>query len=104
MIAIARKLAWLSEPRAFRAWAFRIASRFAFSHVRHYQRRAEDPLGAGVEALAAIDEAGPDDERLRALLDSDALSPGSRAVLLLHFQEEMPLAEVAAVLRFRWAP
>jgi len=32
------------------------------------------------------------------LLASDALSPASRAVLALHFEQEMPLAEVAAVL------
>ena len=38
------------------------------------------------------------DEALAALLNSERLSPASRAVLVLHFQEEMPLAEVAAVL------
>ena len=38
------------------------------------------------------------DDTLRELLDSSALSPASRAVLVLHFREEMPLAHVAAVL------
>ena len=38
------------------------------------------------------------DDRLTELLDSPALSPASRAVLVLHFREEMPLAHVAAVL------
>jgi RNA polymerase sigma-70 factor (ECF subfamily) len=38
------------------------------------------------------------DESVLALLDSPALTPASRAVLLLHFREEMPLAHVAAVL------
>ena len=37
-------------------------------------------------------------ELLRELLDSDRLTPASRAVLVLHFQEELPLAEVAAIL------
>jgi len=32
------------------------------------------------------------------LLDSPALTPASRAVLVLHFREEMPLAHVAAIL------
>jgi len=50
-----------------------------------------------LEALVAP-AARPSDEGLRALLDSAALSPASRAVLILHFQEDMPLAEVAAVL------
>jgi RNA polymerase sigma-70 factor, ECF subfamily len=39
-----------------------------------------------------------EDELLDELLAHDALSPASRAVLLLHFREEMSLAEVAAVL------
>ena len=38
------------------------------------------------------------DDRLTELLDSPALSPASRAGLVLHFREEMPLAHVAAVL------
>lgn len=101
LIAIARKLGWLVEPRVFRAWMFRIASRAAFTQLRRHRRQAEDPLGDdvldGADALPAP-PASPDSERLRELLDSSALSPRSRAVLLLHFQEEMPLAEVAAVL------
>jgi RNA polymerase sigma-70 factor (ECF subfamily) len=32
------------------------------------------------------------------VLEEGTLSPAIRAVLLLHFREEMPLAEVAAVL------
>jgi DNA-directed RNA polymerase specialized sigma24 family protein len=35
---------------------------------------------------------------IRALLDSDLLSPASRAVMVLHFQEGLTLPEVAAVL------
>ena len=53
--------------------------------------------------MAALEEiAAPvvdmSDDRLTELLDSPALSPASRAVLVLHFREEMPLAHVAAVL------
>ncbi len=96
LIAIARKLAWLTEPRLFRPWAFRIASRAAFRHLRKERRWARR---AGEDALDAIPASEPPSEEwLRELLGSDELSPASRAVLLLHFQEEMPLAQVAAVL------
>jgi RNA polymerase sigma-70 factor (ECF subfamily) len=96
LIAIARKLAWLADPQLFRPWAFRIASRAAFRHLRREQRwRQTDDMD--FDALPAP-EAPPSDDRLRELLDSPGLSPGSRAVLVLHFQEEMPLADVAAVL------
>ena len=100
LVAIARKLNWLSEPRLFRAWAFRIASRAAFRQLRKERRRrgVEDNEEEVLEHLPAVEQHPPDGERLRELLDSEALSPASRAVLLLHFQEEMELAEVAAVL------
>jgi len=55
-------------------------------------RGDEDAL----DELAAAEP--PADDLLRELLASTLLSPASRAVLVLHFQEEMPLAEVAAVL------
>jgi RNA polymerase sigma-70 factor (ECF subfamily) len=98
LISVARKLTWLAEPRLFRPWAFRIASRAAFRHLRkekRWTRYASDD--ADFDTIAAA-EPPPSEDRLRELLDSPELSPASRAVLVLHFQEEMPLAEVAAVL------
>ena len=98
LIAIARKVRWLSEPRFFRAWAFRIASRAAFDHLRRERRRGpHDSDDVALDALAAP-EPPPSQELLRGLLDSDLLSPASRAVIVLHFQEGLTLPEVAAVL------
>ena len=46
LIAIARKLSWASRsPRLFRAWAYRVASRAAFAHIRRES-------GAGVRRRA----------------------------------------------------
>jgi len=98
LIAIARKLSWLENPVLFRAWAYRIASRAAFAHLRKERRHAREETGEDVLEALVAPAARPSDEGLRALLDSAALSPASRAVLILHFQEDMPLAEVAAVL------
>jgi len=98
LVAIARNVIWLVEPRLFRPWAFRIASRAAFSHLRRVRRRGvEETDDALLDALPAP-EAPPDNELLAELLDGEVLSPASRAVLVLHFQEEMQLDEVAAVL------
>jgi RNA polymerase sigma-70 factor, ECF subfamily len=98
LITVARKVKWLSEPRVFRAWAFRIASRSAFRYVRKQGRRGRHESDESVlDALPAAEPA-PTDEMLRELLDSDLLSAASRAVLVLHFQEELTLPEVAAVL------
>ena len=98
LVAIARNVAWLVEPRLFRAWAFRIASRASFSHLRRVRRRGVEENADEVLAALPAPEPRPDNQMLAELLDGDVLSPASRAVLVLHFQEEMQLDEVAAVL------
>ena len=98
LISVARKLTWLAEPRLLRAWAYRIASRAAFHHLRKEKRRGrQESDDATLEALVAP-MSPPSGEQLHELLDGPWLSPASRAVLMLHFHEEMPLADVAAVL------
>ena len=98
LVAIARNVGWLLEPGLFRSWAFRIASRAAFSHLRRVRRRGVEDSDDLVLASLPAPERPPDNELLAELLAGDALSPASRAVLVLHFQEEMELSEVAAVL------
>jgi RNA polymerase sigma-70 factor, ECF subfamily len=98
LIAIARNVTWLSEPRFFRAWAYRIASRAAFDQLRRERRRGPHESDDVVLDALPAPEPPPSQELLHALLDSDLLSPASRAVIVLHFQEELTLPEVAAVL------
>lgn len=98
LIQICRKLRWLEDPAGFRAWAYRIESRMAFQRLRRQRRVIAVPIeDAATEGIEPPGD-GVQDEVLDSLLAHDALSPASRAVLLLHFREEMPLAEVAAVL------
>lgn len=96
LFLIYRKLPWLREPECFEAWAFRIASRAAWRELSKLRRLREEPL--------EVDPAIPEpEERPDELLDAlpghlEALSPGSRAVLTLHYIQEMSLQEVAAIL------
>jgi len=100
-IRVYRKLGWLREPRLFRAWAYRVASREAFRHLRRERGRAaqawdEEELKAAA-APPAREELEP--ELLARLRDSVAeLSPASRAVIILYYLHEMSLEETAAVL------
>jgi RNA polymerase sigma-70 factor, ECF subfamily len=95
LMVVARKLAWLEQPELFRPWAFRIASRAGFKHLKRERLWPRDD--AALEDVAAPDP-HPPDELLRDLATMDGISPASRAVLVLHFQEEMSLPAIAAVL------
>ena len=93
LILIVRKLSWLQDASLFRPWAYRIASREAFRALK--KRRIALP----VEELPADAYDPPDPwQRERVLASVGRLAPGSRAVITLHYLEELTLAEVAAVL------
>ena len=96
-LQIFRKLKFLREPAVFRPWTFRIASRIAFSQLKR-ARRWEPLDAAPPEELAALNVNIPalPDEAFLTLLD--LVSPSSRAVLLLRYQQDLSLEETAAVL------
>lgn len=97
LVLVFRKLRWLHVPELIRPWAFRIASREAF---RHLKKRNRLPPHLGDDALETLpsDVAPPPVEALDVFAALDVVSPASRAVLLLHYREEMTLPEVAAAL------
>jgi RNA polymerase sigma-70 factor (ECF subfamily) len=96
-LQIFRKLPYLREPSVFRPWTFRIASRIAFSHLKHARRWR--PLNdAPPEHFATFDSSlgVPTDEAFFTLLNQ--VSPASRAILLLRYQHDLSLEESAAIL------
>lgn len=100
-VLVIRKLYWLREPKVFRPWVYRIASREALRCLRREQRLAERTGDAALlESVAAAppeDRADPELlQRLPALLAQ--VSPASRAVLSLHYLHGLTLRETADVL------
>jgi RNA polymerase sigma factor (sigma-70 family) len=98
LIIVIRKIGDLDDPALFRPWTFRIASREAFRHLRKRRRwteRHEDD--SRLENLPGP-EVRPSNELIQQLLVTDVVSPASRAVLMLHFQEDLSLPETAAIL------
>ncbi|MCA1624494.1 MAG: RNA polymerase sigma factor [Acidobacteria bacterium] len=100
-ILIYRKLGWLQEPKLFRAWTYRIASREAFKRLKnekHWSEQIRDN-----EVLETIPSQSTDSIDKRELLERLStlifkLSPASRAVLILHYQNDLPLTEIAEIL------
>ena len=96
-ILIYRNLRWLREPEVFRPWAYRIASREAFKHLKREQRWSDQSVDE--TALDDLPVASPDPLTPEIIAQIVAqVSPASRAVIVLHYLHEMPLAEIADVL------
>ena len=98
LVLVYRKLVWLEDPELFRPWVFRIASRSAFRWLKQRKRLPGDSVHEIVLEDIPAPEARLSDELLRELVAIDGISPASRAVLVLHFVEELTLPEVAAIL------
>lgn len=94
LIKVVRKIVWLRDPELFRPWAFRIASREAFRSLRRELR--SEPLSDS----SAVEEETTVDPWLRERLAAaiPRLSEPTRAVIHLHYIEELALSDVAAVL------
>ena len=98
LLLIYRKLTWLEDPGLFRPWTYRIASREAFRWLKRKARRAEDPMDEATLNAVHAPEARLPEDLVADLHRIEGVSPASRAVLMLHFQEDLPLADVAAIL------
>lgn len=96
-ILIYRKLRWLREPELFRPWAYRIATREAFRHLKRERRWTDSSVDETVlEELPAPVRDSLTPELVSQLVEQ--VSPASRAVIVLHYLHEMQLDEVADVL------
>jgi len=98
-LQICRKLEWLRDAELFRPWIYRIASRASFAQMKKERRW----LAGEGEEVPVEEVPAPPPNMLPGLLDEltelvEELSPASRAVLMLHYVQDLSLDEVAAVL------
>jgi RNA polymerase sigma-70 factor, ECF subfamily len=97
-LAVFRDVRHLKEPRALRAWLYRVARNQAANHCRielahrsHVDEETDPDEIAESDWTPAVDEA----EQVHSALAS--LSLPHREVVTLHFLEQMPLHEIAEV-------
>ena len=94
-----RHLKHVHEPRAWRAWVYRVATREAFRRLKKRAGRAERIDQVEPEIVAALEATPPDAEELARLVQEiDRLSPNTRAVVVLHYCEGLSIRQVGAVL------
>ena len=98
-IAIARGLRRLSDPSNFGPWAYRIVTHKCADWIRARKRRRTLVKRAIEKVIARPREDARDEDeatRLRAGLDS--LSPDSRAILSMHYLDQMNVNQIATAL------
>lgn len=93
LLVVFRRLALLDEPRAYRAWVYRVASRLAYKQMK--RERAVPP--ACEPSAAAIEPADPH-ELAQIQEKISSLPPNTRAAVALHYYEQLSISRVAAVL------
>jgi len=100
LLRVYRKIGALRDPALFRPWCYRIATREALRRLKRERRWSEQvDRQEALDAVPATAREEPEPELLAALPGLlDQVSPGSRAVLSLHYRGELSLEEVAEVL------
>ena len=100
LLQICRNLKWLRDPELFLPWAYRIASRASFGLLRRDRRfvvAAEE--SAAIEEIESVQQPERQFFALPELLEK--ISPASRAVLTLHYLQDIPIQEAAAILEIK---
>ena len=97
-LTIVQKLHYLRNPAAFRSWAFRLASRRAFRYLQRESRWKRMETDPDVIASLPAPDPLPDALEPGLLACIEQVSPASRAVLLLHYQQQLSIEETALVL------
>ncbi len=101
LLLIARQLGKLRDPRLFKAWAYRIATREGVRMSRRETRIRDfcDAELVSATAQTPVPTAAFDADALRASAEYlAALAPACQLVLRMHYLEEMTFAEIAEAL------
>jgi RNA polymerase sigma-70 factor (ECF subfamily) len=101
-VALQRNLKHLRDPELFDAWSYRIATREAIRAAAKARR-----LAGSVESLAPGSRDLPNPIEKNPLANLERIEvdkmlwnapPASRAVLALHYIQDLPMPEVAGIL------
>jgi RNA polymerase sigma-70 factor (ECF subfamily) len=98
-IRLYRNIRYLRDPVVFRAWAFRIATRIAWTYLKSAERWRQLESDPDLIRVIAVVPSSEHEQFDRDYLEwIDRVSPASRAALLLHYEQHLSLEETAAIL------
>lgn len=100
MMQAVKKLRWLREPKYFRPWIYRIASRVAFRMMKQRNRAKEFSNTPFIDGAA---ELVVDDSEMSDLIEQipkwlERLTPKGREAVILHYLKGFTNEEVAEIL------
>ncbi|MCH8821940.1 MAG: RNA polymerase sigma factor [Planctomycetes bacterium] len=99
LLAIVRGLHRLDDPALFRTWAYRIATNKCADWTRKQQRdRKILQTAAQNYESSSTKENEPNDDEQRLHVAMGNLSGDRQAILAMHYQEQMGIAEIAVAL------
>ena len=100
LLQAAKKLKWLRDPRVFRSWSFRIASRIAYRTIKLKRRMQERTNLQLMDEFPHGDVGEKDKDELMGNIPYwlDSLTEKGREVLILHYLEEFTTEQVAEIL------
>jgi RNA polymerase sigma-70 factor (ECF subfamily) len=93
-----RSIRRLEEPCRLRPWLYRIAHGLVVDRIRHDVSQAQAERARAVTPDAAAEESFAAEDAAAIHRALDALDAKHREVLILHFLEDLPLADIAAII------
>ncbi|HMO12693.1 MAG TPA: RNA polymerase sigma factor [Pirellulaceae bacterium] len=98
-LSVLKTIGRLQDPAAFRSWVFRIVHNKSMDCLRYVVReRVElEGLGRSMAANRDTEPAEEDSELVNIQRLIDALPPAERALLVLYYDNELSIREIAAI-------
>ena len=99
LLQAAKKLRWLQNPKVFRAWIYRIASRTAYRLIAR-RRRSREIMDERVQDIPEVHLEPRYDEDLVAMIPEwlDRLTLKCREAVILHYLRGFTTERVAEIL------
>jgi len=97
LLLIWKRLYQLDDPRAYWAWAYRIASREGRRQISRKQRRREREAPQGFEPAENPPEKTDEETIARLLEHISELPANTRDVILLHYSEGFSIRLISAI-------